>query len=425
MAVSRRRIRHSLGASIAVLATVAATSAGSASIAADSTAVGSSTPAAPAGTTVAASTPAGGSTAGAPAFEDPMTNFKAEAGMSPIDCKPKDGGPLKAAWIYVGPINDGGWTTAHDNGRKEVQEALGDKIVTTYKENIPEGPQVSQTIDQLVKDGNTLIFGTSFGFQDAFVESAAKYPNVCFDFATGYKISSNMGQFYGAGEDTDYLTGMAAGAATKNGKIGYVAPFPIPEVIRGVNAYTLGARAVNPNATVQVVWTNTWFDPAKERAAAESLIANGVDVIGAAQDSPASGEAAKAAGLPWSGYDADQSENFPDNWLTATTYHWGAYETARARQALEGTWVAGNYYGNLRDGFVRLANYGKLVTEETRAKIEARKAELAAKPGSEFTGPIKDQKGEVRIAEGAQATFDELMSMNYLVEGVVGELPAG
>ena len=367
-------------------------------------------------------TPAG--SAGTEAFADPMTNFTPDKDAKPVACKPADG-PLKAAWVYVGPINDGGWTQAHDAGRQAVQEALGDKVVTTYKENVPEGPQVSQVIDDLVKDGNTLIFGTSFGFQDAFLESAAKHPEVCFDFATGYQTAPNMGQFYGAGEDTDYLTGMAAGAASKNGKIGYVAPFPIPEVIRGINSYTLGVRATRPDATVQVVWTNTWFDPAKERAAAESLIAAGVDVIGSAQDSPAAGEAAKAKGLPWSGYDADQSANFPDIWLTATNYHWGAYETARARQVLDGTWVPGNYYGNLADGFVRLATFGKLVSDATRAAIEAKKAELTAKPGAHLTGPIKDQQGEVRIKEGEQISFADLMSMNYLVEGVIGDLPAG
>ncbi len=353
-----------------------------------------------------------------------MTNFVAGADAKPINCKPASG-PLKAAWVYVGPINDGGWTQAHDEARKEVQAALGDKIVTTYKENVPEGPQVSQVIEDLIKDGNTLIFGTSFGFQDAFFDEAGKHPEICFEFATGYKTAANMSQFYGRGEDTDYLVGMAAGAATKAGKVGYVAPFPIAEVIRGINSYALGVRAVNPTATLQVVWTNTWFDPAKERAAAESLIAAGVDVVASGQDSPASGEAAKAKGLAWSGYDADQSANFPDNWLSATTYHWGAYETARVNAVLAGTWVTGNYYGSIADGFARLAPYGKLVSDETRAKIDAKKAELAAKPGSHLTGPIKDQSGTVRIPDGTQISYDDLMAMNYFVEGIVGEIPAG
>ena len=180
---------------------------------------------------------------------------------------------------------------------------------------------------------------------------------------------------------------------------------------------------MNPTATVQVVWTNTWFDPAKERAAAESLISAGVDAIGSAQDSPAVGEAAKPKNMPWSGYDADQSANFPEIWLTATNYIWGPYETARVQQAMAGKWVAGNYYGSLNDGFVTLAPYGKIVTDETRAKIDAKRAELTAKPNSQFAGPIKDQSGKERIAAGAQASFGDLMSMDYLIDGVVGELP--
>jgi basic membrane lipoprotein Med (substrate-binding protein (PBP1-ABC) superfamily) len=369
-----------------------------------------------------ATTPA---TPAAPAAGATLANFTPDKDAKPVDCSAPAGQPLKVAWIYTGPINDGGWTQAHNVGRLAVEKALGDKVKTTYKENIPEGPQVSQVIEDLVKDGNKLIFGTSFGFQDAFVESAAKHLDVCFEFATGFKTGPNMSQFYGAGEDTDYLTGMAAGAASKSGKIGYVAPFAIPEVIRGVNSYTLGAQATHPGATVQVVWTSTWFDPAKERTAAESLISAGVDVIGSAQDSPAAGEAAKAKGLPWSGYDADQSANFPDIWLTATNYNWGPFETARTQAVLDGTWTPGNYYGNLSDGFVTLAPYGKLVTAETRAKIESKKAELTAKPGAHLTGPIKDQSGKVRIEAGTQIAFGDLMSMDYLIEGVLGQLPAG
>lgn len=381
----------------------------------------------PAATTVAAATAttvATPATTAAMAMGGELKNFTPDPGAKPIDCKPAAGAPLKAAWVYVGPINDGGWTQAHDAGRKFVESKLGAKVQTTYKENVPEGPQVAQVIEDLVKDGNKVIIGTSFGFQDAFVEEAGKHPDVCFEFATGYKTAGNLSQFYGAGEDTDYLAGMAAGSASKSGKLGFVAPFPIPEVIREINSWTLGAQATHPGATVQLVFTNTWFDPAKERAAAESLIAAGVDAIGSGQDSPASGEAAKAKGLPWAGYDADQSANFPDIWLTATNYNWGPYEAARIEAAMAGTWTAGNYYGNLGDGFVTLAPYGKLVTADAKTKIDAKKADLTAKPSSQFTGPIKDQTGKVRIEAGKPIAFGDLMGMNYLVEGVVGQLPA-
>jgi len=349
-----------------------------------------------------------------------------DAGAAPVDCRPTDGSPLKAAWIYVGPHNDGGWSQAHDEGRMGVQEALGDKVVTTYKENVPEGEQVGQVIEDLIADGNKLIFGTSFGFQDAFVAAAEKHPDVCFEFATGYKSAVNLSQFFGASEDTDFLAGMAAGAASKTGKLGYLASFPIPEVLRGINAWTLGARTMNPKATVNIVWVNSWFDPPTERKAAEALIAGGVDVIGQKGiDSPATGDAAKAAGVPWTGYGRDHSEGYENVWLTATVYDWAIYETSRAQAVLDGTWVAGNYHGNIADGFVSLAKYGQLVSAETRAAIDAKKAELAANPSSMFTGPLKDQSGKEQLPAGKQHTYGELMGMMYLVEGVIGEIPAG
>jgi basic membrane protein A and related proteins len=358
----------------------------------------------------------------------PWSALPAEAGGLPespvVDCAP-DEGPLKAAWVYVGPTNDGGWTQAHDEARQAVQEHFGDAVETTYKENVPEGPQVLQTIEDLIADGNTVIFGTSFGFQDAFLEAAAAHPDVCFEFATGYKSAPNMAQFYGAAEDTDFLAGMAAGAASKSGKLGYLASFPIPEVVRGANAWTMGARMMNPEASVSVVWVNSWFDPPNERKAAEALIAEGVDVLGQKGiDSPATGDAAKAAGIPWAGYNTDQSANYGDVWLTATAYHWDVYEIPRIQAVLDGKWIAGNYYGNLADGFVTLATFGDLVTEETRAAIQAELEKLAAAPGSQFTGPIKDNKGNEVLAAGVAHTFGELMSMAYLVEGIVGEIPA-
>lgn len=358
---------------------------------------------------------------------EPLAYFTPwDAGAAPVDCSPTDGGPLKAAWIYVGPHNDGGWSQAHDEGRMGVQEALGDKIVTTYKENVPEGEQVGQVIEDLIADGNKLIFGTSFGFQDAFVAAAEKHPDVCFEFATGYKGAANLSQFFGASEDTDFLAGMAAGAASKTGKLGYLASFPIPEVLRGINAWTLGVRTVNPEATVNIVWVNSWFDPPSERKAAEALIAGGVDVIGQKGiDSPATGDAAKAAGVPWTGYGRDHAEGYENVWLTATVYDWSIYETKRAQAVLDGTWVAGNYHGNIADGFVSLAKYGDLVSAETRAAIDAKKAELAANPSGMFTGPLKDQSGKEQLPAGKQHTYGELMGMMYLVEGVIGEIPKG
>src|SRR3989440_4555864 len=199
---------------------------------------------------------------------------------------------FKVAWIYVGPHNDAGWSQAHDQGRLYVQKALGSKVQTTYKENIAVGPQLQQTVASLVRDGYQMIFGTSYGYFDK--KLAAKYPKVKFEQATGTDTASNLSEYFGAAEDTVFLSGMAAGAATKTGTLGYVVAYPIPEVIRHANAFALGARLTHPGAKVKLVWTNSWFDPSKERKAAESLVGAGADVLGQNVDSPAAGEFAES-----------------------------------------------------------------------------------------------------------------------------------
>jgi basic membrane protein A len=331
-------------------------------------------------------------------------------------------GPLKAAWIYVGPTTDGGWTTAHDNGRKYAEQQLGSKVKTTFKENIPEGPQTAQVIEDLVRDGNKIIFATSFGFQDAMDAAAKKHPDVYFEQATGFKLEPNLAEYFGAAEDADYLTGMALGAASQKGKIGFVAPFPIPEVIREINAVALGAQATHPGATVQVVWTNTWFDPTKEKQAAESLLkaGAGVDAIGQGQDSPATGEAAKAVGVKWSGYDSDQTQFAPDIWLTATVYNWGPYYAKRIQAALDGSWKSASYYGGLADGFVDIAPFGKSVTSATQSNINTKKSALKAGSFYEFTGPLKDQSGAIKVPDGTKLKLSDILTMDWFVQGVIG-----
>ncbi|MDQ2943130.1 MAG: BMP family ABC transporter substrate-binding protein [Candidatus Dormibacteraeota bacterium] len=330
------------------------------------------------------------------------------------------GGAYKAAWIYVGSKSDAGWTKAHDDARLYVEQQLGGQVKTTFKENVPEGPQVTQVIDTLVADGNKIIFGTSFGFHGEMAAAAKKYPNVYFEQATAFELDKNLAQFFGAAEDADYLTGMAAGAATKSGKIGFVAPFAIPEVIREINAFALGAQATHPGATVQVIWTTTWLDPAKEKAAAESLISAGVDVLGQGQDSPATGEAAKAHGLKWSGYDSDQTSFAPDQWLTGTVYHWGPYELARVKAAMDGTWKSGSYYGSMKDGFVDIAPFGKSVDAATQSAINAKKQALIAGSFYEFTGPLNDQSGAVKVPAGTKLTLEQILTMDWFVKGVIG-----
>jgi basic membrane protein A len=332
---------------------------------------------------------------------------------------------FKAAWIYVGPHNDGGWSQAHDQGRLFVQKALGSKVATTYKENVPEGPQVSQVIDSLVRDGNKIIFATSFGFQPAMVAAAKKYPDVKFEMSTGTAVSKNMTEYYGAGEDAIYLSGMAAGAATKAGVVGYVAPFAIPEVIRHTNAFALGVQAMNPNAKVKVVWTNSWFDPAKEKKAAESLKAAGADVIGQNVDSPAAGQYAESAGLPWVGYDSDAKKFAPKSWLTAAVYNWGPYYLGRVKAAMNGTWKSGFWYGQLKDGFTKLAPFGPKVAAKTKAAIAAKQKAIEKGSFYEFTGPLYDQNGKLRVAKGVKLQVlkggtNSLYGMNWFVKGVVG-----
>jgi basic membrane protein A and related proteins len=327
---------------------------------------------------------------------------------------------FKVAWIYVGPHNDVGWSTAHDRGRLYVQKALGSKVKTTYKENVPEGPQTSQTIDSLVRDGNKIIFATSFGFQPAMIKAAKKYPDVKFEMATGTAQSKNMAEYFGAGEDAIYLSGMAAGAATKKGVIGYVVPFAIPEVIRHANAFALGAQATHPGAKVRLIWTNSWLDAAKEKKAAQSLVAAGADVLGQNVDTPATGQYAKSKGIPWVGYDSDAHQFAPKQWLTAAVYNWGPYYLRKTKAAMNGTWKTGFYYGNLKDGFVSLASYGPKVTAKTKAAIAKKKAALIKGTFYEFTGPLYDQKGKLRVPKGKRLTVKDLYAMNWLVRGVIG-----
>jgi basic membrane protein A and related proteins len=327
---------------------------------------------------------------------------------------------FKAAWIYVGPHNDGGWSQAHDAGRLKVQKALGARIKTTYKENVPEGPQVAQVIESLIRDGNKMIFATSFGFQTAMVAAAKKHPDVYFEMATGTATAKNLAEYFGASEDAIYLSGMAAGAATKKGTIGYIVPFPIPEVIRHANAFVLGAQATRPSAKVRLVWTHSWFDPKKERQAAESLVAAGVDVLGQNVDSPSAGQYAQSKKIPWVGYNSNAQKFAPTSWLTAAIYDWGVYYVPRVKAAMNGTWKTGFYYGTLKDKFVGLAPYGPKVSAKTKAAIAAKKKALINGTFYEFTGPLYDQSGKLRVRKGKKLTVKELYAMNWLVKGTIG-----
>lgn len=327
---------------------------------------------------------------------------------------------VKVAFVYVGPVGDAGWTKKHDDGRKELEAALGDKIQTTFLESVPEGAESEATFERLAREGNKVIFATSFGYMDQMLAVAAKYPDVVFMHATGYKTSANMGTYFGAAEEARYLSGMAAGSATKSNKLGYVAAFPIPEVIRGINAFTLGAQKVNPSVTVDVVWTSTWFNPTVEKEAAQSLLNKGIDVIGQHQDTPGPGEAAEAAGAKWVGYNDDMSRFAPKAWLTAPMWDWGPLYIKTVQDVMAGTWKTGQYYGTMADGLVKLAPVAESVPADVRAAIEDTQKKIISGEFAPFTGPISKQDGSSAYAAGAKATLEELLKMDYFVKGVNG-----
>lgn len=331
--------------------------------------------------------------------------------------------PLKAAWVYVGSPSDAGWTQAHDQGRQTAADHFGKSLVTVTKENVPEGPQTTQVINQLISQGANIIFSTSYGFQPSVLDAAKANPSVLFEQATGDTMLPNVAQYYGAGENGDYLSGMAIGYASKTGKIGFVAPFPIPEVIREINAFTMGARYAHPGATVKVVWTNTWFDPATERQAAQSLVSAGVDALGDGQDSPTTGQVAKANNLPWTGYDSDQTSFAPNSFLTATTYHWGDYYTKEIQAAMDCTWRTHFYYGGLKDNFVQMAPYGKSMLADAKTAVDKRKQEIIDGTFDPFAGPLTDQQGQVKVPKGTTMSIKDKYEMNWFVQGVDGTIP--
>ena len=353
--------------------------------------------------------------------DDTGTDTSADTGDTTDDTGGSDD-PLKVAFVYVGPIGDAGWTKKHDDGRKALEAEFGDKVEVTFLETVPENDE--QPFETLVDEGNDLIFGTSFGYMEPMLAVAEANPDVCFEHATGYKTADNMGTYFGAAEEARYLSGIAAGHATQNGKIGYVAAFPIPEVLRGINAFTLGARSVNPDATVQVVWTSTWFDPDVEKQAAESLTAEGVDVLAMHQDTPSTGEAAAEADAKWLGYNDDMSSFQPEAWLTGPVWDWGPYYIETTRRLLEdGECRTDQYYGSMADGMVGLASYGSSMDQAWIDHIDQVAATIIDGTFKPFTGPINNQAGEEVVPDGESPDLGTLLGMDYFVEGVIGDIP--
>jgi basic membrane protein A and related proteins len=331
--------------------------------------------------------------------------------------------PYKVAWIYVGPHQDGGWSQAHDQGRLYVQKHLGSKVQTTYKENIAVGNQFNQTVANLAAQGYNMIFATSYGYVTKAL--AQQYPQIKFEQATGTLKTKNVSEYFGAAEDTVFLSGLAAGAAAKCNTIGYVVAYPIPEVIRHANAFALGARITHPGVKVKLVWTNSWFDPTKEKNAAQSLHTAGACVLGQNVDSPATGQYAESVHIPWVGYDSNSSSFAPKSWLTASVYNWGPYYLKRVKAGMAGKWKSGFYYGSIKDGFTKLAAYGPKVPAKTKKLIAKYEKKIVKGTYYEFTGPLYDQKGKLRVKPGVRMKVlkggtNSLYGMNWLVKGVVG-----
>jgi basic membrane protein A and related proteins len=335
-----------------------------------------------------------------------------------------DDGVLRVAFVYVGPVGDAGWSYRHDVGRQDMEAALGDRVETTYLESVEEGAAAERVFEDLARDGYDLIFGTSFGYMDSMVTVAEQFPETVFMHATGYMTAPNLGTYFHRDEQGKYLEGVASGAASETGQLGYVAAYPIPDAIRRINAFTLGAQSVNPEATVQVVWTSSWFDPPVETEAANSLIDAGVDVLAQDIDGPATGQAAEERGAKWAGFNSDMSAFAPEAWLTATVWEWGPTYTRTAEEVWDGTWESGQYFGTMADGGMTMAPFGDAVDDETRARIDEVLQAMIDDEFDPLTGEFRDQDGEVRYGEGEAPTLEERLTMDYFVEGVIGS-PGG
>ena len=332
--------------------------------------------------------------------------------------------PLKIGFVYVSPIGDAGWTYQHDTGRKEMEKALGGKVTTKYVESVPEGGDAERVIRDLAQSGHNLIFTTSFGYMNPTLKVATAFPNVKFEHATGYKTATNVGIYNARFYEGRYLAGIVAGKMSKTGVAGYVAAFPIPEVVMGINAFARGMRSVNPGASVKVIWTNSWFDPGRETEASNTLVSQGADVLTHHTDSTATVQTAEAKKVYAIAYHSDMSKYGPNAQLTAVTHHWGDYYTRVAQSAADGKWQQDNVWGGIKDGMIKLAPFNKIVPPEVVAMVKKAEGEIAAGRLNPFTGPMKTNDGREVLAAGKTITDADLSKMDYYVEGVVGKLPS-
>ena len=347
----------------------------------------------------------------------------APAAPPPPPPKPE---PLKIAFAYVGPVGDGGWTFAHDNARKALEKEFGDKIKTSFVENVPESADAERVLRDMATQGNKLIFGTTFGYMEPMLKVAPEFKDVKFEHATGYKQADNMRTYDSRTYEGAYMAGIIAGKMTKSNTLGVVASIPIPEVIRNINAFTLGAQSTNPKIKTKVVWINEWFNPPKETEAATALINGGADVLFQNTDSPAVLKTAQEKGKRAFGWDSDMTAYGPKAHLASAVINWGPYYIKATKEALDGSWKGGaGVWWGVKEGAIDIVSIAEDVPAETKAKVEEVKKGLADGSFVIWKGPMSDNTGKEMIAKDAAADDKYLGGLNVYVKGVEGKVPGG
>ena len=329
--------------------------------------------------------------------------------------------PLKVGFVYVGSVTEAGWTRQHELGRLALEKSLGSDVETAYVERVAEGQEAERVIRDMVSQGRRLVFSTAFGFMDPTVRVAREYPRVAFENATGYKTSENVAVYNARFYEGRYLAGLIAGHASDSGVIGYVAAMPIPEVLQGINAFTIAARTVNPKLEVRVIWVNSWYDAERERDAALSLISQGADLLTHHTDTIAVAEVAEQKQRLLIAYHSDLKDVAPTMQLAAVTHHWGRYYIERAKAVLDGTWKSRNTWGGLAEDFVRVESISRKVSASVRRQVRACGDEIATGKLMPFSGPLKSNDGKLRLEDGV-LTDDALHRMEWLSEGVIGKI---
>jgi basic membrane protein A len=332
--------------------------------------------------------------------------------------------PLKVAFVYVSPVGQAGWTYQHDIGRQDLETFLGPSVKTTVVESVPEGADAERVMRDLASQGNQLIFATSFGYQEPALRVAADFPNVRFAVAGGYKTAPNAATYNARHYEGRYLAGVIAGYQSRKGVAGYVAGFPVPEVVQGINAFTLGMRSINPKAQVKVIWLDTWFDPARERDAALTLVRQGADVLTNHTASIAVAQLAQEKKVGLLAYQSDMRHIAPDAQLAAVTQHWGPYYVRTSKALVDGRWQPQPYMGGLKDAMVRIAGLSPRLKPEARQAGMQKDQEIRSGQFQVFSGRLVDNAGHERQPEGATMGDEQIAKMDWLVQGVVGSVPA-